>query len=78
MRGSREISLVPSLHRASTDALICTETTKLLCMNRLICSCFLAHYASTNSILCDHECLTFVKALLRVYILRTKFSVERR
>ena len=23
MRGSREISLVPSLHRASTDALIC-------------------------------------------------------
>ena len=24
VRGSREISLVPSLHRASTDALICT------------------------------------------------------
>ena len=24
MRGSREISLVPSLHRASTDALICS------------------------------------------------------
>ena len=25
MRGSREISLVPSLHRASTDALILAE-----------------------------------------------------
>ena len=25
MRGSREISLVPSLHRASTDALIQSE-----------------------------------------------------
>ena len=31
MRGSREISLVPSLHRASTDALIteeCSESGK--------------------------------------------------
>ena len=27
MRGSREISLVPSLHRASTDALIHTKRT---------------------------------------------------
>ena len=26
MRGSREISLVPSLHRASTDALIAPKT----------------------------------------------------
>ena len=28
MRGSREISLVPSLHRASTDALISVEATR--------------------------------------------------
>ena len=28
MRGSREISLVPSLHRASTDALIATMSSK--------------------------------------------------
>ena len=28
MRGSREISLVPSLHRASTDALIPVENAK--------------------------------------------------
>ena len=27
MRGSREISLVPSLHRASTDALILGESS---------------------------------------------------
>ena len=30
MRGSREISLVPSLHRASTDALIVHPFTPLL------------------------------------------------
>ena len=28
VRGSREISLVPSLHRASTDALIRAKNTK--------------------------------------------------
>ena len=28
MRGSREISLVPSLHRASTDALIIIKTVE--------------------------------------------------
>ena len=34
MRGSREISLVPSLHRASTDALINNGTVQieLLCV----------------------------------------------
>ena len=30
MRGSREISLVPSLHRASTDALMSAGTTSIL------------------------------------------------
>ena len=29
MRGSREISLVPSLHRASTDALIQCDVSQL-------------------------------------------------
>ena len=29
LRGSREISLVPSLHRASTDALICEDVFSL-------------------------------------------------
>ena len=38
---------------------ICTETTKLLYMNRLICSCFLAHYAMLfSSILNCHISLS--------------------
>ena len=39
VRGSREISLVPSLHRASTDALIYLPLLILTCESRRVRSC---------------------------------------
>ena len=43
MRGSREISLVPSLHRASTDALIIVAEWPAMCV--------LTHYSNDSKVL---------------------------
>ena len=57
MRGSREISLVPSLHRASTDALmmsLSTNNAKVLEDNKNF-----SHSSSSKQLLCGELLYTY-------------------